>query len=326
MKKDYSDASWLNENTWEKYGAEDERGKANEINEKSMLKAFSMVKTGKVYDLGTELFKGMNIWDGHCGYEIVGYASTYGRERLKNTEGADEINWYKKGNWMDVEHNHPDYHMGCNTEMVVTPMHIGTHIDALCHWTTGEDNHWYNGYNDAQHGSCFGPTKCDVAKIPPLIMRGVLLDIAAYKGLEYLPGDYIITAKDCEACAEKQNVELRAGDAVLLRTGESWPKSRCKTAGLGISAARYLVEEGGAILLGDDMSCLDGQHADGRTSVPGHPQPVHHYLLIQQGIHILEYVQLEELAKDKVYEFCFICAPAKARYATGMFLRPLAII
>lgn len=326
MMKDYNDYSWLNENTWGKYGAEDERGKANEINAQSVLEAVSIVKTGKVYDLGTELFKGMNIWNGHCGYEIVGYASTYGRERLKNTEGEDEVNWYKQGNWMDEEHNYPDYHMGCNTEMVVAPMHIGTHIDALCHWTTGEDNHWYNGYNDVENGSGFGPTKCDVAKIPPLIMRGVMLDIAAYRGVSHLPGDYIITAEDCEKCAARQNIALKAGDAVLLRTGEGWPEGRCGTAGLGISAARYLVEECGAILLGDDMSCLDGQHSDGSTSVPGHPQPVHHYLLIQQGVHIMEYIQLEELAKDKVYEFLFICAPAKARYATGMFCRPLAIV
>ena len=326
MKKDYNDKTWLNENSWGVYGQDDERGKANEIDAASVLGAFSLVRRGKVYDLGTELFKGMDIWNGHCGYEIVGYASTYGRERLKSTGGDDGGNWYGQGNWMDEEHNLPEYHMGCNTEMVVAPMHIGTHIDALCHWTTGEDNHWYNGYCDAQHGSGFGPVKCDVAKIPPLIMRGVLLDMAAYKGAEHLPGDYIITAEDCEGCAKRQNIELRPKDAVLIRCGESWPKSRCGGAGLGISAARYLVEECGAILVGDDMACLDGQNADGSTSVPGHPQPVHHYLLIQQGVHILEYVQLEELAKDKIYEFCFICSPAKVRYATGMFLRPLAIV
>ena len=326
MKKDYNDYSWLEENTWGKYGPGDEKGKANEISAESVLKALSIVKTGKVYDLGTELFKGMNIWDGHCGYEIVSYASTYGRERLKNTDGADGVNWYKQGNWMDEAHNYPDYHMGCNTEMVVAPMHIGSHIDALCHWSAGEDNHWYNGYNDRENGSGFGPTKCDAAKIPPLIMRGVMLDMAAYMGAEHLPENYIITAEDCEGCAKQQKVELKKGDAVLIRTGEGWPEGRCGTAGLGISAARYLVEEGGAILVGDDMSDLDGQNADGTMSVPGHPQPVHHYLLIQQGVHIMEYVQLEELAKDKVYEFCFICSPAKARYATGMFCRPLAIV
>lgn len=326
MKKDYMDFSWLNENTWGKFGADDEVGMANEINAQSVMNAFSLVKKGKVYDLGTEMFKGMNIWNGHCGFEIVGYASAYGSERLKNTDGDDSVNWYKKGNWMDEEHNYPEYHMGCNTEMVVAPMHIGTHIDALCHWSTGEDNHWYNGYNDAKNGSGFGPTKCDVTKIPPLVMRGVLLDIAGYKGLDHLPGDYIITAEDCEGCAAWQNVELKPGDAVLLRVGETWPEGRCGSAGLGISAARYLVEECGAILIGDDMSCLDGQHADGSTSVEGHPQPVHHYLLIQRGVHILEYVQLEEIAKDKAYEFLFICAPAKIRYATGMFCRPLAIV
>ena len=61
-------------------------------------------------------------------------------------------------------------------------------------------------------------------------------------------------------------------------------------------------------------------------SVPRHPQPVHHYLLIQQGVHIMEYVQLEELARDEVYEFCFISCSPKLRNATGMPVRPIALV
>lgn len=326
MKKDYHDELWLRENAWETYGEGDERGAANKISAASILNALAIIKHGKVYDLETERFKGMDVWNGHCGFDLVSYASAYGRERLKDTDAPGEINWYKKGEWMDEEHNARKYHMGCNTEMMIAPLHIGTHIDALCHWTAGEDNHWYNGYNDKEDGSVFGPTKCDASKIPPLIMRGVLLDIAGFKGMEHLPENYMITAQDCEQCAAWENVTLKDGDAVFLRVGESWPKGRCGTAGLGIDAARYLVEEGGAVVIGDDMSDLDGQHADGTTSVEQHPQPVHHYLLIQQGVHIMEFVQVNELAKDKVYEFCFICLPAKMRYATGMFTRPIAIV
>ena len=74
------------------------------------------------------------------------------------------------------------------------------------------------------------------------------------------------------------------------------------------------------------MACIDGFNADGSSSVPEHPQPVHHYLLIQQAVHIIEYLQLDQLAKDKCYEFCFICLPAKVKCATGMYVRPIAMV
>jgi kynurenine formamidase len=109
---------------------------------------------------------------------------------------------------------------------------------------------------------------------------------------------------------------MKKGDAVLVRTGEVWPTSNCGSAGLGISAARYLVEECGAFLVGDDMAAIDGFNADGSSSVPNHPQ----------GVHIMELLQLHELAKDKAYEFCFINTPSKIRNATGMFVRPIAIV
>ncbi len=326
MKKDYSDNSWSKENVWAKYGQDDQLGAMNEVNPASILKAFSMVKQGKVYDLETERFKGMPIWDGHCGFDIVSYATPAGRQVMVGTDADNSVNCYKPGEWMDEEHNLPEYHMGWNSEVLITPLHVGTHIDALCHWTTGDDNHMYNGVKAEDVTTNYGPIKLDAAKIPPIITRGVLLDIAGYKGVEYLQPGYIITAEDCEGCAAWEGVELKPGDAVFLRLGETWPKGRCGSAGVGITAARYLVEECGAIIVGDDMSCIDGFHEDGSSSVPGHPQPVHHYLLIQQGVHIIEFLQLDELAKDKAYEFCMIGLPSKIKYSTGMFIRPIAVV
>ena len=325
MKNTYDDNNWSKTNNW-KWGEDDERGALNSLSSDTVLKALSIIKKGKIYDLETERFKGMPIWDGHCGFDIVSYASPKGRQNMLGTNADDSVNCYKDGEWMDEKHNLPEYHMGWNSEMLVTPLHVGTHIDALCHWTTGEDNHMYNGIKAEEITTNYGPAKLDISKVPPMIMRGVMLDIAGYKGLDHLEDGYIITAEDCEGCAKWEGIELRQGDAVFLRNGETWPKGRCGSAGVGITAARYLVEECGAILIGDDMSCLDGFHKDGSSSVECHPQPVHHYLLIQNGIHIMEFVMLNELAADKVYEFCFICAAPKVRYATGMFIRPIAVV
>lgn len=326
MKKNYHDDTWVNENVWDRYGKDDEIGAAQEINDQSVLEAIQLIKKGKIYDLETLRFKGMPVWAGHTGFELLAYASPKGRQNMKNTDIDASVNWYKEGEWLDVPTNAEKYHMGLNTEMMSSSMHIGTHMDALSHFTTGDDNHWYNGFSGEKYCTNFGPGKCDISSTPPMIMRGVMLDMAGFKGVESIENNYIITAEDCENCAKWENIKLKPGDAVLVRLGNDWPNDRCGDAGLGISAARYLVEEGGAILVGDDMACIDGFNADGSTSVPEHPQPVHHYLLIQQGVHILEYVQLDELAKDKVYEFCFICNASKVRGATGMFVRPIAVI
>lgn len=320
----YHDDSWMKTNVWGKWGKDDEVGALNDLTPELVLKAISLIKKGKVYDLETERFKGMPVWPGHCGFDILSYSNPQGRRNLMGTECPVAFNWHEEGGMLGADNN--AYNLGLNTEMVVAPLHLGTHIDALCHWTAGDDDHWYNGYTADKYCTVFGPTKTDIAKIPPMVMRGVLLDIAGYKGVDSLPNNYIITAEDCEGCIKWQGVEMKKGDAVLVRTGEVWPTSNCGSAGLGISAARYLVEECGAFLVGDDMAAIDGFNADGSSSVPNHPQPVHHYLLIQQGVHIMELLQLHELAKDKVYEFCFINTPSKFRNATGMFVRPVAIV
>jgi kynurenine formamidase len=321
----YDDDSWKAENVWGTWGDEDEIGILNELTEDMVLSAFRMVQVGKVYDLETERFKGMPVWTGHCGFEILAYADSRGRHNMDRCDYAQEFSWTKPGAMLAPSIN--DMNMMVNSEILIAPLHAGTHIDALCHWSTGKDDHWYGGFTSEKYGTNFGPVRCDISKTLPMTMRGVLLDIAGYKGVPHLQPNTIITAEDCANCAEWESIELRRGDAVLIRTGERWPQSDfCPNAGLGISGARFLAEEKGAFAVGDDQICLEGFHANGSSSVVNHPQPVHHYLLIQRGIHILELLQLDELAADKCYEFCFICTPTKIRSATGMYVRPLAVV
>lgn len=320
----YKDASWLNTNVWDKYGAGDERGVLNELSPESLLKAVSMIKKGKVYDLETERFRGMPLWPGHCSFELMAYASPAGRRAMRSSTVDPSAAWNSPGGMFESKVN--EVNLGLNTEILVGPLHAGTHIDALCHWSVGEDDHWYNGFKAEDCCTNYGPTRCDIAKIPPMVMRAVLLDLAGCKGLDHLPANYIITPEDIEECAKWEGVELRKGDAVMLRTGEVWPAAdKVGSTGVGLAAARYLVEGCGAFVVADDCASIDGFNVDG-PSWPNNPSPVHHYLLIQQGVHIIELLQLDEMAKDKVYEGCFICTTPKIRYATGMYVRPIVIV
>jgi kynurenine formamidase len=210
---------------------------------------------------------------------------------------------------------------------------VGTQIDGLAHITTGDDNHWYNGFKEADWGGNFGVRKCDVPTIPPIITRGVLIDVAGLRKVDALPSHYRITADDLKAALEKQKTTLHPGDTVLIRTGtlRYWGKNGADhdkirqhdSAGIDLAAARWLVEQQGAILIGSDTSGLEWGPPPGEKA---EFIPVHHYLLIQQGVHIGEFHYLEDLAREKVYEFCYICSTNKIRGATaGFTLRPIAV-
>lgn len=247
------------------------------------------------------------------------------RNMKKHSQYAPAFNWHAPGGWLDDEKNH--YHTDANTEIMITPLHVGTHIDGFCHITCGEDAHWYNGYNAGEHWGDYGPLRTDAATIPPMVLRGVLLDIAGYQGKAHVEPNYGITPEDIAGCAAWEGVELRKNDCVLLRCGERWPQlDLCPGAGMTLAGARYLVEEKEAVLLGDDMLAFEMNHPDGSMSYPSHVHPVHHYCLTQRGVHFMEAVQLDELARDRRYEFCFMAASVKIRGGTGMFLRPIAIV
>lgn len=320
-----ADAKWLEQNKWGHWGADDEVGALNDVTPADVLKAVSLIKAGKIYDLETVRFKGMPVWPGHAGWDLLVYASASGRKNMYPTDFDPSFNWYAPGGWCDKEIN--KYEVGLNTEVILGPLHVGTHIDALCHLTVGEDNHWYNGFKEATDFSNFGPLKADASTIPPMIMRGVLLDIPGYKGVPHLSPGEPITPDDVRGCAKWAGIEIQKGDAVLLNTGQNWPQmDLCPNAGVTLDTAQYLVEEKHVYLMGNDQSSFENFPQGELSSFPGHIHPVHHYLLIQQGVHIMEMLQMAELARDKVYEFCFIGLPSKIRCSTGMMIRPVAVV
>lgn len=301
------------------WGKDDEVGALNALTPELVINAIKLVKTGTVYDLGVTYDRTSFKWPGHSPGEIISFRTPEGIKRQKDLPFAVSPDNRAKLAWH-------------STALFISD-NVGTQIDGLGHITRGEDNHWYNGFKEADWGGNWGILKADAVTIPPIVVRGVLVDVAGYKGIAALGGQYRITADDLEKTLHWEKVDLRPGDAVFIRTGtlRYWKETGSDhaqlathdSAGIDLAAAKWLVENKGAILIGSDTSGLElSPPPPGSASF----NPVHEYLLVEQGVHIGEFHYLENLARDKVYEFCYIATTNKIKGTAGGFtMRPIAI-
>jgi kynurenine formamidase len=214
-----------------------------------------------------------------------------------------------------------------SAESIALGGHVGTHIDALCHYSCDGRLHGGVEAKDVQNDSA-GFSELGVETIAPILRRGVLLDIAAHMQVDALPADFAILPEHLEAASSAAKTSIRAGDVVLLRTG--WARyfgntARYVTGGQGhvvtgpgpeIEGARWLSERG-VFAAGSDTIAFE--------KVPAARMPVHVHFLVESGIHIIEALNLEDLSREGIYEFVFIAAPLKIRGGTGSPMRPLAL-
>lgn len=204
--------------------------------------------------------------------------------------------------------------------------HSGTHIDALTH--QAENLHLYGGVEiTSQVQTATGFTELGVETIAPIVSRGVLLDVAGYRGVDWIEADRPITRADLEAVARQQGITIQERDVVLVRTGNGarWNDSTAYLAGGGVSgdASQWLAEQRVSAVGADNVAWDTPGHIDPdlHITLPGHL-----ILLVRHGIYIIENLFLEDLARDRHYEFVFICLPLKMRGATGSPVRPIAVI
>lgn len=221
----------------------------------------------------------------------------------------------------------PDGGSGAN-ELFTMGGHTGTHIDALCHVSYSMRLHGGLDAAEASRGGRF--QQLGVETIAPMLCRGVLLDVPAALGLSVLEPAQPIEATDLERTCAAQGLEIHPGDAVLVRTG--WPVGRYQdnaayagwttgVPGPDESAARWLAQRKVRVTGADTIAY------EWLAAGAGHSRlPVHTILLIEHGIHIVEVMALEELARERVYEFLFLLVPLKLVGATGSPVRPLAIV
>jgi kynurenine formamidase len=284
------------------WGAGDEIGTLNMMTDASRLGVLKQVAGGKVYDLGVDLFVGMPTCCAPFGDPSYQIWMTHSPKRGDAKEG-----------------------LSYSGDAVSMYTHTGTHIDTLNHF--GLNGKIWNEVRADDALGVRGWTKSGVDKYPPIVARGVLIDVAKSRNVAHLPASYSITVADLQEALTKQRTALAPGDVILLRTGlmTLWPdpsKYRlADQAGLSLEGARWLVEEQKAMLIGADNIGVESFP----SKDPANFVPVHTYLLAKQGVSMLEVVWLEDLAKDQVYEFLFIASPLKMRGATASPLRPLAI-
>ncbi|KOX10684.1 cyclase [Micromonospora sp. NRRL B-16802] len=216
-----------------------------------------------------------------------------------------------------------------SNDIITMGTHVGTHIDAFAH--VSQDGRLVDGSDayDASVGGRFA--KLGAHTIPPMVCRGVLLDVPTALGTpEGCAPGYEITPDDLEATLERQGGSVEAGDVVLIRSG--WGRhfdnpdrsvfigGDSGVPGISEAGARWLAERG-VLAAGADTIAFECLRPGAGHSV----LPAHRVLLVESGIYIMETLDLEDLAAQRVHEFVFVASPLKFYGATGSPIRPLAV-
>ena len=201
---------------------------------------------------------------------------------------------------------------------------VGTQFDGFSHQTIGDS--MYNCFKVEETATRTGFTKLGIENVGTLITRGVLIDVAALKGVSMLPDTYEVTVQDLQQALQRQKLALQPGDAIIIHTGwgQLWGKDNArymKTApGIGIAAAEWLARQD-PMLVGSDNSAVGvSPDVDPKLS-----NPVHQIMLVINGVHLLEHMKLDELAAKQANEFAFILQPLKIQGGTGSTVAPTAV-
>ncbi|MDO8773461.1 MAG: cyclase family protein [Burkholderiaceae bacterium] len=291
----------MSQNAWNRWGADDERGALNFIGPNEVRRATGLVRSGEVLRLAQLLSSKTPVPGHRCGLQ-----------HFMGRDGGDYAAGSRRpGGFQFAE------------DSVVMPLHIGTHVDALCHaWY---DDKLFNGYPGDTIRSTTGAAHLGVEKMPPIVTRGVLLDLVRLKGRVLEPGESI-DSTDLKAAAEMAGVQLERGDAVLLRTGWLESQKNVKNPsfdtepGIDVDAAMWLVEHDVAIVGADNFA------VEVLPFPPGKVFPVHQLLIRDFGMPLLEGLMLDPLVASGRHEFLFVASALPIVGATGSPLSPVAVL
>lgn len=294
-------ASASGEEKWypSEHGAADTLGAVNHLSAEKVVQAARLVRTGKTYPLGV-----VTGWNTPA-YPPRHYAITILQPGWHNgpTMGENRATG--------------------NDDLLYTWMGIGSQLDGLGHM--GLDHVYYNGLRPEDFVQTTGLTKLGIDQIPPIVTRGVLLDMTRHFNQRPLPPGTVFNEAEIKAQAEAQKVAIGKGDVVLFHTGwlevaEDGERFMSGEPGLGVGGAKYLASLD-VVAVGADTWGLE--------AVPGEDPnlafPVHPELLAKNGIYILENMNVGPLAADEGWEFLFVLGQPRFEGAVQAVINPVAI-
>ena len=285
--------------TKSKWGPEDEIGAANYMNPELVLKAASLVKTGKTYALG------IPVDSKTPAYPPRSFKITIVQPGQAGSPG--------------IGPNKATY----NDDIIDTWVGIGSQIDGLGH--LGVEHVYYNGNKLADFADPTGLKKLGIEKVPPIVTRGVLLDMAAYYNTDIVKEGTAFNVKEIDEAAKKQGVEIRQGDVVIFHTGwlgligKDDKRYGAGEPGVGVEGAKYLTSKG-VVAVGADTWAVETIPFESKNVFE-----VHQILLAMNGTYILENMDTAALAKDKGYEFLFVLGQPRWRGGVQSMINPIAI-
>jgi kynurenine formamidase len=279
-----------------RFGADDELGMLNHVDDRKRLEALARVRRGRMYDLGRVLDEHVPVFPGR-----------FFRQTLVTT----------------AHHANPDGGVGDNgvnwiTEQVTGTQQLGTHLDALSHLQSGDRG--YNGWTVAELAGTAGVMRLGVETVPQIVTRGWLVDVPAARGVERLGRGDVIGVDDLAG------IEPTPGDAVLFHTGwgACWHDAEGYLdgePGPGCAVAHWLAERGVALTGCDTWSFGPVPPED-----PARPFEVPQILNVRHGVFVVENLDTSALAADGVRDFALILTHARLRGATGAWTSPIALV
>ncbi len=282
------------------YGADDTLGAINNLSPAKVVAAARLIKTGKSYPLGVP-----------TGRDTPAYGPrTYQLTVTQLSDGTGATLGSNKATG--------------NDDLINVWMGIGSQIDGLGHM--GTDHVYYNDTHASEFVTTEGLLKFGIDTLPPIVTRGVLLDMTKHYGMNPVPEGTAFNRKEIDAAAARQGVALEKGDVVLFHTGwldvaESDPQRFMSgQPGLGLGGARYLAGLG-VVAVGADTWALEALPSeDPKMAFPVHPE-----LLAKNGVYILENMDTRALAADNASEFLFVLGQPRFEGAVQAVINPVAI-
>lgn len=281
------------------YGANDEIGAANLLTADVVKKAISLVTTGKTYSLGVAVSKDLPAFR-HRSFHLYNIQPG---EQAGQTMGTNKFTF--------------------NDELVNGWTGVGTQLNGIGH--IGIDNVYYNGNKAADFVTVEGVTKLGIEKVPPMVTRGVVLDMTAHYGKAIVPGGTVFSVDDVKAVLKKQGITLRKGDVVLFNTGwleligKDNQQFLATEPGIDMPAAQWLADQGIVAFGGDTWA------SEVYPNPSGEEFPVNQFMLAKRGIYNLELIDTRALVQDKAFEFLFVLGQPLYKGSTQVNVNPVAI-